>query len=173
MNTKNKMDVLKDMTIIVDTREKSNKHILEYLKENHVPYIEEKLDSGDYSFVLPNYPELNMDKKILIERKGSLDEVAGNFTTGRKRFINEFERLHNDQKIHLVLERFTWRKLFNGTYRSKFHPNSYKASLFTWNIRYNCPIWTCERKESPEIIYKIMYYELKEYLNNLEINILK
>lgn len=156
------------MKIICDTREKKNKHILEYLKENKIPYKKEKLTSGDYSFILPNYPELNMDKQILIERKCSLSELAGNFTSGRTRFKNEFERLTENQKIHLVVEKATWRKLFNGTYYSKFHPNSYKASIFTWNIRYNCPVWFCETRESPEIIYKILYYELNEYLNKLK-----
>ena len=46
-------------------------------------------------------------------------------------------------------------------------PNSYKASIFTWNIRYNCPIWFCEKKESPEIIHKILHYEVSEYLKGL------
>lgn len=161
------MDILGDMVFIIDTREQKCNHIKEYLDSIKVPYKVEKLDSADYSFILPNYPELNMDKKILVERKNSLSELASNFTSGRRRFQNEFERLEKDQKIHLLVETATWKKLFNGTYRSSFNPNAYKGSLISYCIRYKCPVWFAEKKESPEIIYKLMYYELKEVLDNL------
>ena len=160
-------NILSDIHIIVDSRENKWYHIRDYFNKKKIPYTVEKLDVGDYSFVLPNYPQLDLDKKFIIERKGSLSELAGNFTKGRSRFKREFERLEDWQKIHMVVETATWRKLFNGTYHSKFHPNSYKASVFTWNIRYNCPIWFCEKKESPEIIHKILHYEVSEYLKGL------
>ena len=161
------MDILKDMVIIVDTREKKNHHIINYFLLEGINYQVRKLDTADYSCVFPNYPELNLDEKFLIEKKSSLSELAGNFTQNRARFVRQFERVEPWQKIHLVVETATWRKLFNGTYHSKFHPNSYKASLFTWNIRYNCPVWFCEKKESPEIIHKILHYEVSEYLKGL------
>ena len=128
-----------------------------------------EVDSGDYSFILPNYSELNLDKKILIERKGSLDELAGNFTKGRKRFQREFERLESDQKMHLLLENFTWRKLLNDSYRSKFSPNAYKASLITWSIRYDFKVWNVVKKDS-EVLHEILK-ELEEILNNVDIEI--
>lgn len=167
LTNKQKIDILEDMTIIVDTREQKWGHIEEYLDKQGISYKVEKLDVGDYSFELPSYPELQMDRKIIIERKGSLSEVAGNFTSGRKRFRRMFERLEQGQIIHLVMETATWRKIFNGTYHSSFHPNAYKASLLSYSIRYNCPVWFAEKKESPEIIYKLMYYELKEFIENL------
>lgn len=162
------MNILKDMVIISDTREQKWQHIENYLLLEGIEYKVEKLDTGDYTCIFPNYPELKLDKKYLIERKGSLSELAGNFTKGRKRFIREFERVGKDQKMHMVVETATWRKIFNGTYHSKFHTDSYKASLFTFGIRYNVPIWFCEKKESPEIIYKILYYEVREYLKSLK-----
>jgi ERCC4-type nuclease len=162
------MDILADMEIIVDSREQKWHHIKDYLDEQNIPYIVKKLEVGDYSFQLPNYPEVNMDNKIIVERKNSLSEIASNFTSGRERFTKEFERVQEGQKVHLVVETATWKKLFNGTYRSKFHPNSFKASLITWCIRYKLPVWFAEVKESPEIIYKLMYYELNEHLNNLK-----
>lgn len=160
MTNKEKIDILSDMTIIIDSREKKNQHIIDYLVNNKIPYKIETLSSADYSFILTNYPKLNFDKKILVERKGSLDEVAGNFTKNRDRFKREFERLSSDQTIHIVMETATWKKIINGSYRSKFSPNAYIASLLTWNIKYNCPIWFVEKKEAGEIIYKILYYEL-------------
>ena len=168
MTNGDKMRILQDITVIVDTREQKNQHILDYLKENKIPYIVEKLDVADYSFVLPNYPELNMDKIILVEKKNSLSEIATNFTSARDRFTRQFERMTEGQKIHLVIETATWKKLFNGTYRSKTSPNSMKASLLTWCIRYKCPYHFVEKAESPELIYKIMYYELNEFLNTIK-----
>lgn len=168
MTNGEKIRILEDMVFIIDTREKKCEHIIEYLDEIGVKWIVKKLDIADYSFYLPNYPELELDEKFLVERKNSLSEIASNFTSGRERFIKEFERVQDGQKVHLVIETATWRKLFNGTYRSKLHPNSFKASLITWCIRYKLPIWFAEVKESPEIIYKLMYYELNEHLNNLK-----
>ena len=161
-STGEKMKIFKDMVVVVDTRENKWQHIQKYFESKNIKYEIRKLDVGDYTFILPNYPELEMDNLVIIERKANLSELAGNFTKGRERFKNEFERLQPHQKIHMVLETFTWKKLFNGTYRSSFTPNSYKASLITYAVRYNCPCWFAEVSESPEIIYKIMYYELNE-----------
>ena len=163
-----RIKILNDMVIIVDTREQKWEHMKNYLLLEKIDFKVRKMDTGDYTCVFPNYPHLNLDEKILIEKKSSLSELAGNFTKDRKRFIREFERVGKDQKMHMVVETATWRKVFNGTYHSKFHPNSYKASLFTFGIRYNVPIWFCEKKESPEIIYKILYYEVYEYLKNVK-----
>lgn len=60
------------MTIIVDSREKKWKHIKEYFDEHKIKYRVEKLDVGDYTFELNNYPNLDLDNKFIIERKGSL-----------------------------------------------------------------------------------------------------
>lgn len=168
MTELDRIKILKDMEIISDTRERKNQHILEYFIDNKIKYHIKKLDTGDYSCIFPNYKSLNLDNKFLIERKGSLSELAGNFTNSRNRFAREFERLTPKQKMHMVVETATWRKIFNGTYHSKFHPNSYKASIFTWNIRYDCPIWFCEKKESGEIIHKILHYEVSEYLKSIK-----
>lgn len=165
MTDKEISNVLDDMVIIWDNREKVNDHVLSYLDDNKIPHIPEKLNSADYSFILPNYSELGLDRKFLVERKGSLDELAGNFTKGRERFEREFQRI-TDEKIHMVLEGVTFKKLLNGSYRSQFNPKSYLASLITWNIRYDSPIWFCTKEESGQIIYSILKYELLENLKN-------
>jgi len=164
MTDKEINNVLEDMVVISDTREQKNQHILQYFDENKIPYIVGKLNSADYTMYLPNYPHLNLDKQFLVERKGSLDELAGNFTKGRDRFIREFDRLEDGQSIHMVLENFTIKKLMNGNYRSKFPSKSYLASLMTWCIRYKCPVWTVTTDESPVVIYNVLKYELRERL---------
>ena len=163
-------EILEDMIVIVDTREKKNEHILRYLSGEGIKWKKEKLDSGDYSFILPNYPELDVDKKFIIEKKNSLSEIAGNFTSGRERFAREFERLEEDQQIHIVIEGATWKKVFNGSYRSQLPPKSMRASLLTFSIRYDCPIWFVGKDELPEFMYYLLRYELLEFLKDLREN---
>lgn len=157
--------ILEDIVIIVDTREQKNQHILDYFLKNNIQYKVEKLDTADYSFYLPNYRVLNIDKMVLIEKKNSLDEIAGNFTKDRERFKAEFERVKDD-KIHLVIENATWKKLKGHSYRSLLSPRAFLASLLTWNIRYKCPIWFVGKEESAELIYYLIYYEVFECLKN-------
>lgn len=158
--------ILNDIVIIHDTREQKNTHVIEYLDEQNIPHIRRKMDTGDYSFVLPNNGHLGLDMSVLVERKASLNEIAGNLTKDRERFIREFERV-DGERMHLVLENATWTKIYNGTYRSKLSPNSFVASLLTISNRYDCKIWTCTQKESPKLIYEIIKYELREKLKNM------
>lgn len=167
MTDKQMDEILQDMIVIVDTREQKNEHILKFFDDNNIKYKIEKLDTADYSFFLPNYPELDLDKKILVEKKNSLDEIAGNFTKGRERFIREFERVKEDEVIHLLIEGATWKKVLKGSYRSKFPPKSMMASLLTWNIRYDCNVWFVGKDESPTLLYGILRYELLEKLKNI------
>ncbi len=160
-------EIIANMVIIVDTREQKNEHILEWLDGEGIPYIVRKMETGDYSFELPKYPTLNLDEKILIEKKNSLSEIAGNFTGGRERFIREFERVADDQKFHLLIEEATWKRVANGTYRSKLPPRSMRASLLTFSIRYSVPLWMVTKAESPELMYNIFRYELLEILKNI------
>ena len=167
MTDKQISEVIKDMRIVVDTREVKNEHITNWLTENNIPFIREKLDSGDYSFDLPNYPELGLDRIYLVEKKNSLTEIAGNFTSGRERFVREFERIPENAVLHLLIEGATWKKVLNGSYRGQFPPKSMLASLLTWSIRYDTPVWFVGIDESPELIYNILKYELMEHLKSL------
>ena len=164
MTDKQLSDVIISMVILVDSREKKNQHILDYFISNGIKYRREALNSGDYSFEC-NLTQYN--KTICVERKNSLSEIAGNFTSHRDRFVREFERAKiNDTKMHIVLENATFRKIFNGSYRSQIQPQSMLASLLTWNIRYNTPIWFVTPNDSGEVIYNILKYELREKLKN-------
>lgn len=168
MTDKELNDILQDMTIIIDTREKKNGHLLKYFDDNGIKWVCKKLDTADYSMELPNYQHLGLDRKFLVEKKNSLDEITGNFTTDRARFQREFERI-TDEHIHLVIENTTWKKVVNGSYRSKMHPNSLTASILSWSIRYNFKVWFVGKDESPMLIYNILKYELVEALKNVKI----
>lgn len=160
-------DIITDMVIIIDSREKKNDHLLKYFDDNGIKWVCKKLDTADYSFELPKYPHLGLDRKFLVEKKNGLDEIVGNFTTGRERFQREFERI-KDEHLHLVIENTTWKKVFNGSYRSKFHPQSLVGSLLSWSIRYGFKVWFVGKDESPAIIYNILRYELVEALKGVK-----
>lgn len=163
MTDKEISDIMADLTVIVDTREQKNDHILSYFKSEGIKYVIQKLDTADYSLMLPQHATLALDRFVLIEKKNSLDEISGNFTKDRERFKREFERVGSEH-IHLVIENATWKKLFNHSYRSMLLPKAFMASMLTWNIRYHCPIWFVGKDESPALIYGILHYELLEKL---------
>ena len=79
--------LLKNICIIVDTREQVWGNIEEYFKKNNIQYRREKLNQGDYSACLVSNEEtiplgvirdMYFDNEIVIERKASIDELAGN-----------------------------------------------------------------------------------------------
>ena len=72
--------------IVVDTREKGHKKILEYFDKVKQDYIISKLDSGDYM--------LYKDYSTIIDKKDGLLELAGNLchTTEHQRVVREIER---------------------------------------------------------------------------------
>ena len=76
--------------IICDTREKGNKKILEYFKNNNIDYIVSKLDYGDYM--------LYKDNSIVIDRKDSLLELSHNLcnTLEHDRIKKEIARAKED-----------------------------------------------------------------------------
>lgn len=82
--------------ILCDTREKANQRILQYFKSHEIPYINQKLDTGDYM------DSERMD--ITIDRKQNLGELLKNMCSPDKsRFWREIRRSHNENIRFLVL----------------------------------------------------------------------
>ena len=157
-------EAMKDLTIIVDTREKVNGHIRKHLDKQGVPYISRKLDTGDYSAQIG---ALSLEKDIVIERKANLDEICGNFTAERERFEREFLRAKAfNTKVVLIIENATWGDIFLGNYASKVSPKSLLGSLLSWMVRYNVTVTFCKPEETGKLIHGILYYAAKEMLVN-------
>lgn len=72
--------------IVVDTRERKNKKILEYFDSVGQDYIVSKLDTGDYM--------LYKNFSTIIDKKDGLLELSGNLcnTTEHQRILREIER---------------------------------------------------------------------------------
>jgi len=149
------------MTIIVDTREQKNAHLLKVFKKNNIEIIERKLDVGDYSFEIEGQ---SYEKELVIERKANLNELASNFTSGRDRFNREFERsINNNTKVILLVEKATMDDIKRHNYRSKFHPNAFIASLQSWSQKFGLIVVFGPRNKSGDFIINSFnkYLEVK------------
>ena len=162
-----KQELLKSIVFIVDTREQDT-HILDnYFDKNNILYIRRKLPNGDYSFMLPKNESLGImtditfENEIAIERKGSLDELAGNFTKGRDTIEKEFAT--SKAKLYLVIEG-KYHDICTQNYRSKYDKKSFMATLHTFYERYNVPFVFVEKEDIGKFIYCTMYYHLRELL---------
>lgn len=163
--------LLDQMVIVVDTREQMTDKAVARYKSFGVPYIKKKLDFGDYSAVFGGDKDpdrISLVNKVSIERKYDLTELCSCFTTDRKRFCAEFERLREaGDKMYLLIENGSWEKAYKGDYRSQMHPNALIASMSTWLARYNCQLMMCKPETSGRLIAQILYREGKEYMMRL------
>ncbi len=170
--TKNQVDeIVKAMTILVDTREKVNEHILEYFDKKKIQFKEKALESGDYSVMIPTCPELGfalpqtlnkpIDGGLFIERKNSLEELAGNLGKNRDRFEAEMQRMKNAEK-HLIIESGSWADIMLGQYDSGVGAKAFYNSLLTFQTRYNLHIHFTAPKYSGCLIKGICENKIKE-----------
>jgi ERCC4-type nuclease len=161
--------LLKSMIILIDTRERQNSWITDYFSIKGVEFKSFKLDSGDYSVMLPANPELGIvrdfyfNRQIFIERKASLEELSQNLAQSRERFINEFLRCGDCRKF-LMVERGNWGDIITGNYKTEFAPNSYFASLLAFQQRYGLNVSFVDRKHAGQFIYGTFYYFLREQI---------
>lgn len=78
---------LKAVTVLYDTREQKNEHILSALAQMGIAAQERKLDYGDYSFTAQGR---DFSLSCVVERKANVDEIYGNITQDRGRLEKEF-----------------------------------------------------------------------------------
>lgn len=169
--TKTELDKLLDtLTVLVDTREQKNNHIIQYLNEYDIPYKSKKLDFGDYSFMLPINEELGImrdiyfNDQIAIERKASLEELSKNLAQNRQQFENELIRANNATLILLVEDNNGYANILQHNYNTKYNSKSYLASLMAFACRYNIGIRFLGAKYSGNFIRWNFHYWLREYL---------
>lgn len=159
-----KEECLNNMVILIDTREKENKHITDIFDKKNIRYESKKLDFGDYSFYIDRGEySLYFTSIYSIERKNSLDEISQNFTKKREQFKNEFELAKlNNCKIDLFIENNNYTDIQNHKYRSQLNPKSFIASLHTWKFRYDCDIIFLSKESVATYIYNCFKYFLFE-----------
>ena len=137
-------ELIDSMVIIIDTREKCNDHLLKMFDKMCVKYTTRALKYGDYSFYIPENNKLGInkplffDKQIIVERKGSLEEISGNLTEHRDRFEKELALAPKNKVI--IIESSNYADIINGNYRTKYNQKSFWASYHSFWHKYNCPI---------------------------------
>ena len=163
--------IMKNIVVLVDTREQKNQHIIEYLDKNHIEHRSEKLDFCDYSFMLKSMPEfgimtdLYFHKSIAIERKASLEELSGNISRGREAFENEFMRAtHAGCKVYLMVENpLGYAAIMQKKYRTEISPASYMATMKTFEQRYNINVQFITPDNAGYLVLSTFQYYLREY----------
>ena len=163
--------LLKSMTVVVDTREQVWSHIESGLTKLHYTNERGKLDYGDYTCKIPDLDgkPVILSDEVVIERKANLDEIAGNFTTDRRRFEAEFIRAKaTGVKVFLLIENASWADIFSGNYRSHIAPNALAAAILSWQAKYNITVMFGREKDSARLIAGILYYWLRARLERGE-----
>jgi len=100
---KNRQEFYKTVTILTDSREQENQHILATLDRLGVKHEMRKLDLGDYSFVIDGR---DFSTSCVVERKSGLEELYSNLMErlgGTK--INRLEK--ELDAAHRLLTQFT------------------------------------------------------------------
>lgn len=168
---KQQKQLLKSMTILIDTRENANSHIVNYFDKKKIKHKSKKLDFGDYSFMLPADPELEIlvpkyfDHDIVVERKGSLTELSGNLTKDRERFEKELIRKKN-AKFLLMVENGSWEMIQHEKYRTDYKATSFLATLNSYISRYNISVDFISKDMAGQFIYGLLWYHLREFLKD-------
>lgn len=169
-------EALSTFRIIVDRREQRTPKAAERYKSFGVPFAQATLDYGDYcaDIVLPGGTHLcdisgRVSPRCVIERKMSLDELAGCFTRTRDRFRKEFERASAaGAVVYLLVEGGSYEGIIGHRYRSKFHPEAFIASLVAWQVRYDLRLIFCKSGTSGRVIKEVLYRDVKERLERGE-----
>ena len=153
---------LKELVVITDSREQVNGHLIAWLDKHNIQHKSRALETGDYSVMLG---DTTFEDEVVVERKANLDEIAGNFTSGRERFEREMIRAKaNGIKVFLIVENASWSDIFLHNYRSELKPKSFFATLLSWQARFNLTIVFCKPSETGQILYGTLYYWARERL---------
>ena len=160
----------KSMVILVDSREKKHSHILDYFNKHKISYQVEKLEYGDYSFMIPAQAAggapIFFHRDIVIKRKSSLEELSSNLAQGRERFEKELLRARNDQaKVYLMVEdKGGYSSIISHRYQTQLAPAAFAASLKTFEMRFGANIQFIDKEYSGYYITATFQYFLRESL---------
>ena len=160
---------MKDIVVLVDTREKQNSHILDYFTKNCIACERTALNYGDYSFYIPAAAagkDIYFHRDIVIERKATLEELSGNLAQERERFEKEFLKAGNDgAKIYLMVEESGgYSSIIRHKYHTQLAQAAYMASLKAWEAHFRCNVQFINKKYSGYYLMSTFQYYVREAL---------
>jgi len=158
--------LLSTAIVLIDTREKENAHIIEWLDKKGIKHQEQKLDYGDYTLLLPKNADYGIVQDVVldyaVERKAHLEELSGNLTNDRDRIENELIRANG--KIDFVIESGSLTSIALHDYKTDYNEKSFLATLFSFHHRYRVSFNFVTRENAPQMIYNLLHYKLREEL---------
>lgn len=136
------------MIVQIDSREKNNLHILNYFAKQCVDCICSKMYVGDYC---------KYSKPLLvIERKASWLEFAGNCGKNHARFKAELERLSAvGGSMVILIEEITPVEKWSHK-RSQMSGTVMKKIIDRWKEEYKLELVQCTKNESGKKILEIL-----------------
>lgn len=164
---------LKNMVILVDSREQRNEHILKWFDDKKIKYKVRKNDYGDYSCYIPGdilpgiTKDLYFDTEISIERKANIDELANNLKAeNRPRLKSEFAHMKlYDIKCHLFIEDINFDdNIRKGNYRSCYNGKALNGSIEGLLAQYNISFQAVDKQYIAAKIYNKLYYFVRNRL---------
>jgi ERCC4-type nuclease len=160
-------EILDTLEIMVDTREQKNQHVLDYFRKKNVPFRLRKIDTADYSAVIPKNPEMGITRDVYlsagVERKNGVDELVQSIKD-RTRFENELIRASKHPFVLLVEDLQGYQKILKGEYISQYKPESLLGSLKTFEVRYGFSTVFIEPVTTGNYIYHHFLYMARELL---------
>ena len=161
--------IMKTLTIVIDTREKVNQHVIDYFHKIEIPLKIQKVDHGDYGCMIPANEELGIRRDIylnsFVERKNGVDEITGNLQKDTQNaFINELIRSQGSRFVIFVEEPDFDEKVAKGQYRSRYDPKALKGRLESLKAKYNFEICPMSKAMIAHNIYHRFYYQMREHL---------
>ncbi|MBR6907713.1 ERCC4 domain-containing protein [bacterium] len=143
--------------IVVDTREKKNKKILQYFDKNSINYIVSKLNYGDYM--------LYKDNSVVIDRKNNLLELAHNLcnTLEHERINREITRAKQDgckkfvfliseSKIKSIEDIINW-----SSPHTKVKGETLLKIMSTMKKKYDIHFIICSKKNISQKIVELLF----------------
>lgn len=144
------------MTIICDSREKKNQHVLKFFEENGINYKIRKMDIADY--------QIEGVDGLVIDRKQNLEEVAQNLMNrnDKSRFWREVRRA-NAKKVKMIVLCEHSRNIKSiedvSNWHSKFSPVSGRAlmnEIYRVHISYGIEFLFCDKRNTGREIIRIL-----------------
>jgi ERCC4-type nuclease len=165
-------ELLSNMVILHAGNEQCNQHILDYFDKNNIPHEKRALKTGDYSFKIKACTELGFPidtyfvDDLIIERKNSVKELAGNFANNQKddRFMKELNRFQNVDNVYLIIENDRLDDIMDHTYDTDYNELSFLRTLLTWQKRSNFYLNFVNKENMGKFIYEICKNCLDNYI---------
>ena len=141
---------MKEVILQIDSRERNNLHIVEFFNQGGIKTISSKLYIGDY--VNFNNPT------VIVERKASWLEMAGNLGKQHARFKAELERLDSiGGKMYIVVEETTPLRFWKHK-RSQMSGAVMLKIIAAWKQKHNIEVVQCDKQDTGKVITDLLIF---------------